>query len=219
MNREKTVILTFDDAVSNHAAFVAPLLKELGFGATFFVCEFPPDFAENKEQYMTWEQISSLHKMGFEVANHTLTHLYLPEHTPEEFETELDALEERFQQYGIPRAVNFAYPGGPAADYAPEILKRKGYRTGRIVKNRAWNPAKDDPYRIPSITVHGENGNAFENALTLAAPGEYPVLLYHGVPEFSHPWVNTPPELFERQMRRLAADGYRCLSLAQIQEL
>ncbi len=47
---KKTVILTFDDAVSNHRAFVAPLLKELGFNATFFVCEFPPDFATNKVQ-------------------------------------------------------------------------------------------------------------------------------------------------------------------------
>jgi len=70
----KTVVLTFDDAVSNHAGLVAPLLTELGFGATFFVCEFPPDFAVNKRQYMTWEQIRSLHRAGFEVGNHTLTH-------------------------------------------------------------------------------------------------------------------------------------------------
>lgn len=70
----KTVILTFDDAVSNHCTFVAPLLKELGFNATFFVCEFPPDFATDKVQYMSWEQIEELDNMGFEVANHTLTH-------------------------------------------------------------------------------------------------------------------------------------------------
>ena len=56
----KTVVLTFDDAVSNHASFVAPLLVELGFHATFFLCEFPPDFAVNKRQYMTWEEIRSL---------------------------------------------------------------------------------------------------------------------------------------------------------------
>ena len=32
---DKLVVLTFDDAVKSHLAFVAPLLKELGFGATF----------------------------------------------------------------------------------------------------------------------------------------------------------------------------------------
>ena len=34
---DKVVVLTFDDAVKSHRTFVAPLLKELGFGATFFV--------------------------------------------------------------------------------------------------------------------------------------------------------------------------------------
>ena len=31
----KLVVLTLDDAVKSHRSFVAPLLKELGFGATF----------------------------------------------------------------------------------------------------------------------------------------------------------------------------------------
>ena len=34
---DRVVVLTFDDAVKSHRTFVAPLLKELGFGATFFV--------------------------------------------------------------------------------------------------------------------------------------------------------------------------------------
>lgn len=51
---DKLVVLTFDDGVVSHAAHVAPLLKQYGFGATFFVCEFPPDF-HDKSKYMTWE--------------------------------------------------------------------------------------------------------------------------------------------------------------------
>jgi peptidoglycan/xylan/chitin deacetylase (PgdA/CDA1 family) len=31
------VVLTLDDAPKSHRTFVAPLLKELGFGATFFI--------------------------------------------------------------------------------------------------------------------------------------------------------------------------------------
>jgi hypothetical protein len=34
---DKTVVLPLDDAVKSHRTFVAPLLKELGFRATFFV--------------------------------------------------------------------------------------------------------------------------------------------------------------------------------------
>jgi peptidoglycan/xylan/chitin deacetylase (PgdA/CDA1 family) len=75
--RERVVVLTFDDASRSHATFVAPLLKKYGFGATFFICEFPPDFATDKTKYMTWKQIRSLHDMGFEIANHTRTHTHV----------------------------------------------------------------------------------------------------------------------------------------------
>lgn len=96
----KTVVLTFDDAVSNHAAFAAPLLSELGFHATFFICEFPPDFAVNKRQYMTWEQIRSLDAAGFEIANHTMTHAGLNAMAPETCEKEIELLEARFRDVG-----------------------------------------------------------------------------------------------------------------------
>ncbi|MEP7362048.1 MAG: polysaccharide deacetylase family protein [Acidobacteriota bacterium] len=33
----KTVVLTMDDSVKSHRTFAAPLLKELGHGATFFI--------------------------------------------------------------------------------------------------------------------------------------------------------------------------------------
>ena len=36
---ERVVVLTFDDSVASHATFVAPMLKEHGFGATFFITE------------------------------------------------------------------------------------------------------------------------------------------------------------------------------------
>ena len=38
---EQLVVLTFDDGVKNHLTFVAPLLKKLSFGATFYVSDDP----------------------------------------------------------------------------------------------------------------------------------------------------------------------------------
>lgn len=63
---ERVVVLTFDDSVRSHATFVAPLLEKYGFGATFFIREFPPEFAD-KTKYMTWEQIRSLHDNHYTV--------------------------------------------------------------------------------------------------------------------------------------------------------
>ena len=42
---EKTVVLTFDDAVKSHRTIVAPLLKDLGFNATYAIC-FMPDWIQ-----------------------------------------------------------------------------------------------------------------------------------------------------------------------------
>ena len=70
---EKLVVLTFDDAAKSHFTKAGPLLKELGHGATFFVTE-GFDFPTNKKDYMSWEEIQSLHKMGFEIGNHTIDH-------------------------------------------------------------------------------------------------------------------------------------------------
>src|SRR4051794_34880567 len=63
----KTVVLTLDDAVKSHRTFVAPLLKELGFQATFFVTH---RWMDDREHFMTWADIAEIHRMGFEIGNH-----------------------------------------------------------------------------------------------------------------------------------------------------
>ncbi len=67
----KRVVLTFDDAVKSHRTFVAPLLSDLGFQATFFVTHRWMDDAEN---FMSWQDIAEIHEMGFEIGNHSWTH-------------------------------------------------------------------------------------------------------------------------------------------------
>ena len=70
---DKMLVLTFDDATASQYSIVAPLLKQHGFGATFFICEFQPNFSDSSK-YMNWRQIKELDKMGFELANHTRSH-------------------------------------------------------------------------------------------------------------------------------------------------
>src|SRR5437016_2274796 len=68
---DKTVVLTFDDAVKSHRNFVAPLLKELGLDATFFITQH---WMDDSEHFMTWREIAEIHAMGFEIGNHSWTH-------------------------------------------------------------------------------------------------------------------------------------------------
>src|SRR6185369_17163093 len=68
---EKLVVLTFDDAVKSHRTFIAPLLKELNLGATFFVTH---KWMDDTTNFMTWQDIAEIHEMGFEIGNHSWTH-------------------------------------------------------------------------------------------------------------------------------------------------
>src|SRR5882672_9828949 len=68
---DRTVVLTLDDAVKSHHTFAAPLLKELGFGATFFITH---SFMADTANFMTWREVGELHRMGFEIGNHSWTH-------------------------------------------------------------------------------------------------------------------------------------------------
>ena len=70
---DKIVVLTFDDASQSQYSYVAPLLKKYGFGATFYICEYPPDFNDTLK-YMSWYDIKQLSDMGFEIGNHGWHH-------------------------------------------------------------------------------------------------------------------------------------------------
>jgi peptidoglycan/xylan/chitin deacetylase (PgdA/CDA1 family) len=53
---DKLIVLTFDDAPASHATVVAPILKEMGFGGTMYVCDFD-SFKTRKDWYLTYRQI------------------------------------------------------------------------------------------------------------------------------------------------------------------
>src|SRR3984957_16137684 len=79
---DKTVVLTLDDAVKSQIDFVAPLLEKLNFKATFFISHA---WMDDKEHFLTWEEVAELNRRGFEIGNHTWTHA--PFDTPEKAAT------------------------------------------------------------------------------------------------------------------------------------
>ena len=210
------VVLTFDDAALTHVTYVAPLLRKYGFGATFFVCEFrEPSFAD-KSKYMSWAQIRQLHRWGFEVGSHTLTHRHVNKLTAAELTAELDSLESRCRAWHIPRPVTFAYPGYDTSPRALPVLQGKGYRLARTGGDRPYDPATDDPLLVPSYTTLATNRLVIFNALTQAKDGRVVVLTIHGVPDLAHDWVTTPPALFEEYLKYLHDHHYRVVALRDL---
>ncbi|MFQ9504399.1 MAG: polysaccharide deacetylase family protein [Alistipes indistinctus] len=153
----KTVVLTFDDAAASHRTVVAPLLKKYGLGGTFFVCEFRG--FENKEHYMSWEQIRELSEMGFEIGNHTRSHPAMSKLDREQIEEQIRYIEDKCAQYGIPHPTTFAYPGYDTSAEGIALLRERGYRYARHGGDRPYLRDISDPMMVPSYSINHKTGH------------------------------------------------------------
>jgi len=209
------VVLTFDDATESQYSVVAPLLKQFGFGATFFVCEFPSKSID-KSAYMNWQQIKELDKMGFEIANHTRTHAAVSNLSKSQFIQELNYIEAKCDSMGIEKPTNFAYPGYNLSRQVLEILLEKGYKFARAGGGRAYDPMSDYPLLVPSWAMNEGNKEQIMAAFNQARNGRIVVLTIHGVPDVEHPWVNTSPELFKEYLKYLSEHHFKVISLRDL---
>lgn len=213
---DKLVVLTFDDAPASQYSVVAPMLKEFGFGATFFVCEFPPNYKDST-LYMNWRQIKALDDMGFEVANHTKTHANVTKLSQAQFNAELAYIEDKCDSLGISKPLNFAYPGYGLNPKVLEFLHNKEYIFARAGGSRAYDPLTDHPYLLPSWATNADNKTEIFAAFDKAKNGKIVVLTLHGVPDLEHPWVNTPPELLNEYLQYLSKHEFKVISLRDLQ--
>jgi peptidoglycan/xylan/chitin deacetylase (PgdA/CDA1 family) len=214
---DKTVVLSFDDAPESQYAFVAPLLKKYGFGATFFVCEFPPNFGDTTK-YMNWRQIKELDKMGFEIANHTRTHPAVSKLSKDELLNELNYIEDKCKSLEIEHPETFAYPGYSLSQKVMNVLLEKDYGFARAGGSRVYDPENDYPLLVPSWAMTSENNSQIMDALKQAHDGKIVVLTIHGVPDVEHPWVTTPPELFNEYVTFLAENKYNVVALRDLKK-
>ncbi len=224
---DKLVVFTFDDSVASHHSVVRPLLRKYGFGATFFITE-GFSFRTNKQDYMTWEQIVELHRDGFEIGNHTVSHMGVTADTLGRLTQEVEGINARCLEHGIPRPVSFAYPGNAITPKGIPLLKQLGfqwarrggepefpYKEGRGV---AFEPGGDHPLLLPTAGDARPDWTLdhFKKAVQQARGGRIAILQFHGVPDRDHPWVHTAPERFEQYLGYLAANSYRVIALRDL---
>ena len=231
---DKLVVLTFDDGCKSHFDVVRPILKKHQFGATFFITE-GFDFQTNKRLYMTWDEIAQMHGDGFEIGNHTRDHMALGQGDSEKADSlsgrikqQLEAINRRCREHGIPRPTTFAYPGNGIDFEALPVLKEMGiqfarrggapeypYKEGKGV---AYEPGLDHPLLIPSAGDARPDRELadFKRAVEQARFGRIAVLQFHGVPDLAHSWVNTPAAKFEQYMQYLAQNNYTVIAMRDL---
>ena len=225
----RLVALTFDDGPKSQYTFAAPLLKECGFNATFYITE-GLRFLVDKDRYMTWEEVAALDRDGFEIGNHTQHHNNVTQQSPMELRADIDHIDKRCQEYGITEPTTFCYPGYSNGPEAVAVLRERGFRFARRGadpefpydneggRGRAYAPAIHDPLLIPTTGASGPKWDFddFLWALDQARDGHIAVLTFHGVPDLDHPWVDTKPDLFERYVTHLRDNDFTVVALRDL---
>ena len=226
---DKTVVLSFDDGCRSDLTVAAPMLREMGFGGTFYVSDAFHRLAGGKaENYVSWDEAKELEEMGFEIGNHGGGHLDCSNLARTQLIEEVEYVEEKCREHGITRPVTFAYPGYAHGPEIVAVLKEKGYHFARrgpwpefpreTRRGPAYDPKVHPPLLVPTTGGPGP-GWEMKDIIWLveqARDGKIAVLNFHGTPDVEHPWVHTDAEAFREQMRYLKQAGCTVISMRDL---
>ena len=205
---DRLIVLTFDDGCASGYTVIAPVLKSMGFIGSFYVCDFD-SFNTRKDWYLTWRQMQALAAGGFEIGNHTVGHgggleNYL-------------RMEDELLANGVPKPTTVCWPVYAVAWPICPDLTANGYTFGRGGHERPYRPTVDNPFDVPSFTIHdGVPVETFIKHAQQACQGRVVVYCFHGVPDMEHAAVGLKPATFKVMMQYLKDNRYQCIAMRDL---
>lgn len=147
----KAVVITFDDGRVNQLHNAIPVLKKLGFTATFFPFTHAMD---RNPRYFTWAQFRALQEGGMTIGSHTSLHVRVDKmkdakQMHEEVTGSRDLLR---QKLGESATEYFSYPFGALATAGDSAVRAAGYRAARAYTGGPWNSIRDR-WRLKAIPM------------------------------------------------------------------
>jgi peptidoglycan/xylan/chitin deacetylase (PgdA/CDA1 family) len=134
---QPTVCITFDDGCETDLIAAAPVLREFGHNATFFVTA---GFLDTPG-YLTSSQLRELDAEGFEIGCHSMTHAYLSDIGESDLHREIVDAKARIEQIVGHKIDHFSCPGGRFNQRALDIARNAGFKTVANSEFHANTPA------------------------------------------------------------------------------
>jgi peptidoglycan/xylan/chitin deacetylase (PgdA/CDA1 family) len=142
------VAITFDDGCETDRIAAAPLLREAGFGATFYITV---GFMKNRG-YLSAGQVRELADLGFEVGCHSMTHPYLSDLPLDALRRELAEPKDRLEQMTGRPVEHFSCPGGRWDERVAQVARDTGYKSVATSRNSA-NDAAANTFSLGRVAI------------------------------------------------------------------
>jgi peptidoglycan/xylan/chitin deacetylase (PgdA/CDA1 family) len=157
-----SVAITFDDGSETDLISAAPILKENGFRATFYVTA---GFV-GKRGYLSPAQLRELRQSGFEIGCHSMTHAYLDDLDAAGLRVEIVDAAKKLEQMIGEKVLHFSCPGGRFDERSLNLAREAGYRSFANSRTHA-NASGSDPYRLGRVAVlRGTDQTKFQSICT-----------------------------------------------------
>lgn len=161
---EDVVLVTIDDAPDDHSVEMAHTLKDLDVNAIFFVNGHFLESDEGKEK------LKEIHDMGFLIGNHTYSHAYLPDLSPEEQRDEIIKVNDMIEDVIDVRPDFFRAPNGANTDTSKEIAEEEDMLLMNWTYGYDFMEPYQDKEKLTEAMISGEGPDVGEEN-SLLRPG------------------------------------------------
>jgi peptidoglycan/xylan/chitin deacetylase (PgdA/CDA1 family) len=146
------VVITFDDGCETDLLTAAPLLRELGFGATFYITV---GFL-GRPGFLTRAQLRELAELGCEIGSHSMTHAYLSDLAPQQLVREISDSRTELAQITGQSIDHFSCPGGRWNSQVIAEARQAGYRSVASSQAIANPTSPFEPFPLGRLAVMRE---------------------------------------------------------------
>ena len=171
----KSVVIVEDDAHKSVYSDMFPLVKKYNVPVTIFVY---PSAISNAKYAMTWDQLRTLKKNGFDIQGHTFWHPNFKQDkkkmTPAEYEKsvtiQLKKSKERIEKELGGTVDLLAWPFGIFDDYLLKRAAEIGYKATFTIQAHHANP-RDNVMKLPRyLLINSDQGKSFARIVEGNAP-------------------------------------------------